>query len=401
MNNNKITSLSLLNYFYLSLMILWHALQKSIMTFDAGGRTIFFSTLLVLFVNLRSRQFQKIAFGLPSRIWLIWVIYTAFNVYIQGYNVKNLLFSFFIILHLFAPYVVMVVSAFEFVKDKEKLLKVLLYSFLAYSIIGFFFMDNFYVAMQEGRDAGKTLGNLLAINTVFIVSCSALLYKFKVFSQKKMYMFIVFAVAIIVVSATRKAFGAVIIIYISLIISQTKLNFHNIIKIVAISTILYVGFDYMMENTFMGERFINEAEKEHYTGNNPFLKLVGDRASNYIIGYKIFQDNPIFGIGIGNYRSYTNTSLVLHTEYMVQLCENGIVGFALFAMFYISIIYKLYKIKNNPILKSGKTIMIGTITAILFMGLTAWIYDFHFYFAVIGVAIGYIYYSRINTKRIE
>ena len=384
-----------MNYFYLSLMILWKALQGTIMTFDAGGRTTLFLTLLVLCVNLRSRQFQKIAFGLPSKIWLIWVIYTAINVYIQGYNNKSLLFSFFIILHLLAPYVVMVVSAFEFVKNKERLLKVLLYSFLTYSIIGFYFMDNFYVAMQEGRDAGKTLGNLLAINTVFIVFCAALLYKFKVYSQKKMYAFIIFAVAIIVISATRKAFGAVGILYISLIISQTKLNLKNIIKIAAIATIFYIGFNYMMENTFMGERIVNEAEIEHYTGDNIFLKFVGDRANNYIIGYEIFKDNPIFGIGIGNYMTYTRNSLVLHTEYMAQLCENGLVGFTLFAVFYISIIYKLFKIKSNPILKSGRIIMIGAILAILFMGITAWIYDFSFYFAIIGVTIGHIYYSKI------
>lgn len=42
--------------------------------------------------------------------------------------------------------------------------------------------------------------------------------------------------------------------------------------------------------------------------------------------------------------------------------------------------------------------MLGAIAAILFMGITAWIYDFAFYYAVIGTVVGNIYYSKKVTQ---
>lgn len=387
-----------LNLFYLSLMILWKALQGTVMPFDSGGRTTLFLTLIVFFLNIRNKNFREIAFGAPSMLWLIWVIFSAINLYIQGYNVKSISYSFFIIHHLFAPYVVMVVAAFEFARNRELLFKIMLYTFMVYSIIGFFFMDNFYVAMQEGRSVENTLGNLLALNTVFIIFYAALQNNFKFINQKRLYFFIIFAFIILIISATRKAVGAAVIIYISLVLSQIKINLKNIIKLAIILTITSFVYDYVMENTFLGERFIEEAEKEHYTGNNPFLKLVGDRANFYITGYDVFMKNPIFGVGIGNYMYYTGTQHVLHTEYMVQMCENGLVGTIIFVLFYASIIYQLLKVKVvSPMFKSERYIMIGAIAAILFIGITAWIYDFEFYFAVIGTAIGHIYYSKKAT----
>ena len=388
-----------INHFYLSLMILWRALQGTIMTFDSGGRTTLFLTLIVFFLNLRNKNFREIAFGAPCIIWLLWVIFSATNVLIQGYHVTEIPYSFFVIQRLFAPYVVLVIAAFEYARNRNLFLKVMLYSFLLYSIIGFYFMDNYYVAQQEGRDANNSLGNLLAINAVFIIFFAALLNNFKELNQKKLYLFIVFSFFIIIASATRKAVGAASIIYISLVLSQIKLNLTNLIKLGVIIFVISFTFNFVMENTFLGERFVEEAEKEIYTGNNPFLKLVGDRAMNYIEGYEIFLDNPLFGIGVKNYTHYTHSTHVLHTEYMVQMCEHGLVGLVLFILFYSTIIYQQLKVKAvNSKFKSSKFIMLGAIAAILFMGITAWIYDFAFYYAVIGTVVGNIYYSKKVTQ---
>ena len=58
------------------------------------------------------------------------------------------------------------------------------------------------------------------------------------------------------------------------------------------------------------------------------------RAIQYEFGYEKFLENPYFGIGLNNYKQFDGYNLVLHSEYLVQLIENGLVGFILFFLFY-------------------------------------------------------------------
>lgn len=390
-NKNKITSLSLLNYIYIIVTILWLPVQKTFLQFDGKARTLFFLTIIVMIINTQYKSFRKLAFSRPSVIWLVWCIYVIANATIQGYSV-NLPMGYYFVLKILSPYVIMVTSAYEYSKNENRFLKSMLATFVVYSIIGFYFMDNFYIAMQEGRSADNTLGNLLALNTIFISFFAALLCNKKAISPKTFYLFLAFAGTIITLSATRKAFGAVLIIYAFYLFSQIKLKAGNIIKYLTIFVIIYLGIDFIINNTFIGERFneIEDSAELFIDTNNPFLKMMGDRAFFYITGWDIFLDNPIFGIGLSNYGAYTNTDATIHTEYIVQLCECGVVGTFLYVMFYISIISKtLNNKKTSSPDKSQRMVMLGAILAILFISLTAWTYDFPFYFAIIGTVIGY------------
>lgn len=391
-NNKKLSIQSLYNYFYVILTLLWIPLQKTVLLMDGKGRILFFMTIFALITNLRFKRFRRFALSTPAAIWLIWCIYVTINAIVKGYSVANLPFSFYIVLKILCPYVIMSVSAYEYTKNNIKFLKALLITFVVYSTIGFFFMDNFYIAEQEGRSADNTLGNLLALNAIFIAFFAGLLMSMKVISQKYFYIFLAYAAAIITLSATRKAFGALLIIYLFIIFSQTKPTLGNILKLSCIFLVIYIGLDFVINNTYLGERFgnIEESAESFVDTNNPFLKLVGDRAFFYVTGWEVFLNNALFGIGLTNFPTYTRTSLIIHTEYIVQLCECGIVGTSLFAMFYTSILAKVSRKRRLcPKEKANGTIMIGVIVAILFIGLTAWLYDFAFYFAVIGVVIGY------------
>lgn len=391
-NNKKLSIQSLYNYFYVILTLLWIPLQKTVLHIDGKGRILFFMTIFALITNLKLKSFRRIALSTPASIWLIWCIYVTINAIVKGYSVAELPFSFYIVLKILCPYVIMAVSAYEYTKNNVTFLKALLITFIVYSTIGFFFMDNFYIAEEEGRSADNTLGNLLALNAIFIAFFAGLLMSMKVISKKYFYLFFAYAAAIITLSATRKAFGALFIIYIFIIFSQTKPTFGNILKLLFILLILYIGLDYVINNTYLGERFgnIEESAESFVDTNNPFLKLVGDRAFFYVIGWEVFLNNALSGIGLTNFPTYTRTSLFIHTEYIVQLCECGIIGTCLFAMFYTSILKNIIKKRNSSYLdKTVGIVMIGVIVAILFIGLTAWLYDFAFFFAVIGVVIGY------------
>lgn len=394
MGNRIPSNWSKLNYIFIIYSLLRLPLHMTMFSFDGKGRILLFLTIATFIFNLNSKRYRNIVFSSPAIFWLLWVIYSIVNLHFQGFHVVGMTYGYYAILRLFSPFVILTLTAYEYSKNRDVLTKYLLYAFIVYSIIGFFFMDNFYVARQEGRDADANLGNLLALNAVFIVFFAGLRYDLGKISQKTMYLLIVFAVLVITISATRKAFGAVIIIYLMIAISRLRLSVNNIIKLIFIIGLIYVGIDYVLEHTFLGER-MSEIEDETLkldVGNNLFLKAMGGRAFYYLFGWEVFLENPLCGIGITNFMHYTQTEHMLHTEYMVQLCECGIIGSLLFLCFYIALIFRT--LKNGyikPYNKPRSIIMLSAILAILFISFTAWTYDFAFYFAILGTVLGFIY----------
>lgn len=401
MNNIKDTVISKytkLNYLYLAIVLLWRPLQGTILSMDGKGRTIMFLTIVVFILNYNNNIFRRITQSKPIIFWLIWCIYASINTYIMGYDHPNTNFFYFVVNQLLCPCIIMIVTTYEYLNNSKRLLKWLLSIFLLYAFIGTFVMDIGYVAMKEGNTNANTLGNLLALNVMMIVFFAGFLFCRKDITIKRMIIFILFAIGIVVISATRKALGAGFIMIIGIILSQVKLNIDNIVKMTFPVILMYYIFNFIMSNTQMGER-LNEideqaesVELEYDIKDNFFLKAMGDRAHQYIIGFQIFKDKPISGVGLKNYQRETNSPYCLHTEYMVQICECGIIGCLLFIAFYVNIIKCLLaKFRKGGYYKSIAIMLFGGIVAILFTSLTAWTYSFPFYFAVLGTIIGFIH----------
>ena len=70
------------------------------------------------------------------------------------------------------------------------------------------------------------------------------------------------------------------------------------------------------------------------------------RALQYVDGFEVFKENIFTGIGLLNYSKIDQWGLVLHSEYLVQLIECGIIGVFLFLFFHIYIIRKLLKFRK-------------------------------------------------------
>lgn len=396
MKNSEI--ISRVNYLYVALILLWSPLQGTIISFDGKGRILLALTLMAIIINLNKVTFKKILFSTPVALWLTWCIYVTINTYFQGFSVTNTTFLFFTINNVICPCIIMAVCAYEYLKNPKRFLKTILLVFLIYAVIGTFVMDIGYVAVEEGNMNANTLGNLLALNVMLIIFFVGVLYCRQDITLTKTVALVLFAIGIVVVSATRKALGASFIMIISIILSQIKFTFSNILKIILPTIVLYYGFNFIMGNTKMGERMgeleeqADNVETMYNIGDNAFLKAMGDRAPQYILGYEVFKEKPIAGVGLCNFRRETGYPAVLHTEYMVQMCECGIIGCILFVMFYLSIIKRLLKkIRFGKLERSIAIIMLGTIAALLFIYLTAWSYSFPFYFAILGTIVGFIY----------
>lgn len=379
---------SYFNYFFIAIVLLWAPLQGTIMTFDAKGRILFALTVIAFIVNYNKQVFKKMLFSKPIIIWIIWVIYSAINMMSKGFHNEYLSPSFYIITKLFMPLVIMSVCAYEYNKNNYKLTKTLLYIFCIYSIIGFFFMT---INRSHTSDGAATLGNLLALNNLFIIFYAGLLYKWGELSAVKFIGFLVFVFVVIIASATRKALGAATILLLFVVLSNMRFNAKSFLSVLLLALTLYVGTNYIMKNTLMGERLsmTEEAGEKFNTSNNLFLNFLGDRALFYIVGTELFYEHPISGIGLLNFTEETGTDYRIHSEYMVQLAENGLIGSTLFILFYVSLISAIFKYRRHSIFaKTTGNILLGGVVAILFISFTAWTYDFCMYFACLGTIIG-------------
>lgn len=72
-------------------------------------------------------------------------------------------------------------------------------------------------------------------------------------------------------------------------------------------------------------------------------------------GLGLFADNPIFGIGLYNYRSYSNDLFnidhYMHNTFLEVLTESGLIGFCLYSLMFVSLFYTFYKYRNKGVEK--------------------------------------------------
>ena len=161
----------------------------------------------------------------------------------------------------------------------------------------------------------------------------------------------------------------------------------------------------ILSNTLLGERLFEAATNTNKfnTTNSKFLELMDDRAIFYIEGWLLFIENPITGIGLRNFMVDFDYEHPIHSEYMVQIAETGIIGTTLYVIFYTLIIRLILKTRKNKLNSNIFLIMFGFIATILFISLTSWTYEFSRYYVIFGLIIGYSYYlihnrNEINTR---
>ena len=112
--------------------------------------------------------------------------------------------------------------------------------------------------------------------------------------------------------------------------------------------------------------------------------------------------SPLFcGIGLENYQAVAHFKWRLHTEYIVQLAENGIIGFILYICFYVNIIKRCVKYVHDRFVGSYIWVIMGGIISILFIALTAWTYSMSFYYACLGCAIAFTDEGFVEQKELE
>lgn len=393
-------SIKQINYFYLAFVLLWQPLQIAFVQVDGAGRIPFFLTILVFVINyINDPTFKKQILTTPTLFWAIWGIYSSVNLLVHGYY-GEIPFLFFLIHSLFTPFLVMLLTSKEVIRNKKHVLQLLSVVFIIYAVLSVTVLG-----AQTNADSERSLGALWnegPLTALFIVFFLGLLYVNNWLTIRNLIPLILFVFVIIALGGTRKAFGGAILLLATLVISQLTFSPRKIIMMLILAGFAYCGYTYVMEHTSMGDRFKEglEVGENTNTTNIKLLNLVGDRATFYITGWQVFSENPVTGIGLGNYMRETGSEYVIHSEYIVQLAEGGLIGTSLFLLFNLGIAKCIYRAwKKYPKERPVIWMLLGAFIVILFIGVTAWTYSFTRYFMVYGIIIGCLRSFKYEVRK--
>jgi O-antigen ligase len=100
-----------------------------------------------------------------------------------------------------------------------------------------------------------------------------------------------------------------------------------------------------------------------------------DRLQFWRSAWETFEDHPLFGIGAGGWGMVWNKQDYRdfpHNIFLEILCEEGLVGGFLFALFFFGAIRLVWKVMRNPFTTPrGKTLAIWAIGILTFAGMDA------------------------------
>lgn len=384
-NNNKLTTI--VNYLFIFLVINYRLIVSYITHVDSAGYALIFLSILVFVINARS--FNSLQLKKPIIFWLVWCVYVFLNYYMHPHTHASLSFVA-LYRKIFIPLIVMTVVVKEYQRNTNGLFWICFITHAVFMAAGYYF-DRGILYRDLGEE--NSLGNAYAIISSFTIFYLMLLNHAKKVPTVIFLALAGFVVFVLAMSGTRKAFGAGVLLL--AFWGWSQLNIKKIRSWVLVGVLIVVGlwgYDYLMENTFVGQRmeYLEEQqEKVLLPSDAPkFLQLFGDRAPHYYYGWLIFISHPLSGVGLVQ---ADVEGLYIHSEYMSQLADNGIVGFALFFALYSWVSINLVK-RNKDNKKIGRS-MLGGLFCMLFLFLTTWAWEFPQYFICLGVLVGYCLYG--------
>ena len=355
-----------------------------------------FIILFTLFNIVENKGWRKLCCTGPMLVWLILCVYADINGTIQGHlpwtplediDIENADTTFYMFtVGIFHPFVILVSACWCYLYDDRKFLRVILVVFVLYAIVALLFDTS--SSSETGR-FGSVVGNKGSLRMFCGVFICLLAWIKKHINTVQMLTILFFAVALMLAVQTRKTLIGVFVVIVFAYFSKIKIRkISSWIGIAIGLALLLILVNYMIGNTEVGERF-NEIEEQGLEFNEsdiPALRFLGDRSIHYYLGWLVWLEHPIFGVGYMNSPYYTNLPFVLHTEYWTQLVENGIIGFTLYLLFlwllikpFIKHFFVLDKLHERCV------ICIGGMLSLMIISITAWTWTEPHFFLMFGV----------------
>lgn len=385
------------NYLFISYYLLkWPLDQLLGLNFISDVHLPELVFLLAFGQSITDPLYKKTLTSGPMLIWGIWCVYSLANWYYIGFETGKVRF-YDAIWGFIRPYFLLSAICYETTKDAKRTIRWMIGTFGVYLFMGLTMQGNEMRtdASWEGRH-GIVLGNHFPLTCVCMIAISIIAHIRKIITQKMLYIIGCICIFAIFWVATRKAMAAVFIL--GTFYFLTKVNIHSpkaIFKLLMGLLILYIGYNLVMEYTLVGQRTRSLEEQEYADMYSvpEWMSFLGDRAIHYILGWELFLEHPINGIGLHNFMPMTNSQVPLHTEYMVQICEGGIIGSLLYIM-YMRLYFRISGNVFKNISEAEGLALCGGLVAVMFVSLTAWVYDQPHYYAFYGILCSYYLKTR-------
>lgn len=382
---NNLFSIYKFNTLYIVFITLWGLVNSELLgDIDGAGRILFGMNVLALLINAPKIKRLPIV----TLIYFIWIVYVIINTSVKGFEVSDPMM--WCLRRLLTPLVTMMVTYNLCIEKFEKTISVFYYLMIAFVVLGSFFITR-YENYDGAIRVGNKLGNDYANHGVQLAFFTSLMFALKKIKFNNVLLVYIFLAVMLVLLASRKSFSCyMIFVMFTIIGAYSRSKKGNILFWLIPCLLLFIIVESIVSYTQLGLRFSYLAQSDDYN-DDLFLQLMGDRAIQYVESWDMFISSPLTGIGLLKFTVNNSffEGLPLHSEYMVQLAECGIIGTALFCMFYFMIIKNnIFTIKHATDSFVSIMIFAGTLSVII-LNFTAWTYTSSFVFEYFAITCAY------------
>lgn len=338
----------------------------------------------------------------PIVFWTLWVGYNFINWKMAGIVSETGGTMQFVLSNFVYPIITMSIVYYEGMRNMKRTTIVVVVALAIYVFGGLFLEGVVRPANQiwDDLERGETsLGNHLPLTACMMTFFSIIASVKGWISKKWLCVLLAVSFASIVYVATRKALvGWCIIAIMSMFTGFDLRKPSNFFKFLLLIGVIFLAYNYVIEDTYLGERIIYTQEQGEESNESEVkaLNFLGDRAIQYLLAWELFLEHPITGIGLRNFSVVADFPFVLHTEYMVQLCECGIIGSSLYLLFMGGLFVSVFRLKRSNVRLFS--ICLGGLLCMLFLNFTAWTYQGNAFFAMYGLILAVCYHETKYDK---
>ena len=340
--------------------------------FAPSINSLIYICIFIVFFK-KYKPFRKIVYSKSLCVWGVLILYHLVNASIK--NVPEVDIADY--LHGLKMFASISIFTFLLSVDMKKTLTFLIYSCVvwfsfALTTSGIHLRSEF----NQGINA-ITYGKIATCMAIYIMYLGMLNYS----SMVKVCIKCTIPFIVVLAAQTRNSFAMIVfqlIGYYYGISLKAKIRLKNMLMLFLLAVILYYGIDYILHYTELGNRFLDQDDVVQSQINNGIYtnsiwgKILGERLSYYVYGFQLFLANPLTGIGYNNYQYVTGGDYPMHPEYMLHVCEGGIVAIVFFSLFVLEILKIIIKAKIS---QSVRVMLFATFCAIMFSHLYATMFD--------------------------
>lgn len=318
----------------------------------------------------------------------------------------------------FNKYFLLFIPALIVVLNKENsllALKILIISFTFYSIYSILIYSGFFNSSEYGFQPSNPTGHLryLIVSQYMVISffVSILISYYSKSNKEKIFFSVVAILSLMTLfinnSRTAQLSFFIILVIFSIVFFRKKIfSLKFITSGLLLTLILFYFLDY---NGKLHRYQIAYQEAFNVIDNNDFKGSFGLRLYFNKVGWKIFLDDPIFGIGPEDNRekfhdiqkndpNYKIKKIYnhFHSEHIDTLTAYGLVGYSLL---FFSIVFLIYYLRKNPLMYYSSLVVFLTLFINSFANKTLSVKPLNYVYIIFFVLFTIIaYYENKNLE---